>query len=556
MKGRGLEKGKAWLKKEARPYTASVVFLTVLSVFTTLFALAFAYLTRYLINSATDGNGSLFLMFAIILLVALLFKIILKTWGSYVAEKLRSKMYTQIRQNVFHKILRSDYAGVQAYHSGELMTRLTSDVQEIAVDTVGFLPAVTGMLVQLIGAIVALFTIDPTFTAIYVVCAFVFGGLTVLFRKRIKRLHKEVLTADGGARSFMQESISSSMTVKAYGAEEKTASKAERLSENYYRKRLSRNVMRAEMNFIISLLSNCGLIFAVVWCGVSILNGNGVNDYGKILSVVLLLMQLQQPLTSFASVLPLYYSRIASAERLAEIDALSIEETGVLDADFYDGLQSLVVDDVIFTYGRDEVLKRANARVNKGEIVCITGASGSGKSTLFKLILGVYTPMQGAIRLVGNFGEKTLDASARDLFAYVPQGKFLFSGTIYENLTFFTDEKGVSDEKIREALTCACADFVYDLQDGVNTVLTENGGGLSEGQSQRLAVARALLSNRPVLLFDEATSALDGETERKLIQNLKTLKNKTCFIVTHRPSALEIADRVLAVENGEIKTVE
>ena len=553
MKRRELEKGKAWLKKETRAYVSPVLFLTVLSVFTTLFSLAFAYMTRYLINSASDGNGSLFWVFAVVLLGALLLKIVFKTLGGYLAEKLRAKTYTELRQRVFHKILRSEYAGVQAYHSGELMNRLTADVQEIAVDTVGFLPAVVGMLVQLLGAIVALFTIDPTFTAIYIVCGVVFGGLTVLFRRRIKRLHKEVLGADGKTRSFMQESITSSMTVKAYGAEGKTVEKAKGFSDTYYKKRLSRNLMNAEMNFIISLLSNCGLIFAVVWCGVSVLNGNGVNDYGKILSVVLLLMQLQHPLTSFASVIPVYYSRIASAERLAELDEIPVEETGVFEAGMYENMQAIVLDGVSFTYGRDTVFEGANARIQKGEIVCIIGQSGSGKSTLFKLLLGIYSPTDGHIVLESKLGDKTLDASARDLFAYVPQGNFLFSGTIYENLTFFTDESSVSEEKLRDALTCACAEFVYDLPDGVHTVLTENGGGLSEGQRQRLAVARALLSNRPVLLFDEATSALDEETEKSLVQNVKSLRDKTCLIVTHRSMALGIADKVLSIENGEIQ---
>lgn len=555
MKRKELEKGKAWLKKETRVYVSPVLFLTVLTAFTTLFSLAFAYMTRYLINSASDKNGRLFWVFAIVLLTVLLLKIVCKALDGYYSERLRSKVYTEIRQKSFQKILRSEYAGVQKYHSGELMTRLTADTQEIAIDTVGFLPAVVGMAFQLFGAIVALFTIDPLFTAIYVVCGIVLGGLTVLFRKRIKKLHKDVLSADGKARSFMQESITSSMTVKAYGAEDKTAEKAKGFSTDYYRKRLSRNFLRTEMNFIISLLSNCGLIFAVVWCGVSLLNGNGANDYGKILSVVLLLMQLQQPLTSFSSVLPVYYARIASAERLAELDEIPLEETGKVGVDAYKNLRAFVLDGVSFTYGRDTVFQNASARIHKGETVCITGLSGSGKSTLFKLLLGVYKPTEGELSLEGDFGRIALDASARDLFAYVPQGNFLFSGTIYENLTFFADKENLSEEKIRNLISCACADFVYELPDGIHTLLAENGDGLSEGQKQRLAVARALLSDRPVLLFDEATSALDAETERILIQNVKALKDKTCLIVTHRPMALGIADKVLSVDGGEIKAV-
>ena len=189
--------------------------------------------------------------------------------------------------------------------------------------------------------------------------------------------------------------------------------------------------------------------------------------------------------------------------------------------------------------------------IQKGEIVCLTGSSGSGKSTLFKLLLQVFKPTKGALVLSGNFGEIPLTAKQRGLFAYVPQGNFLFSGTIYENLSFFSDHQPTQEE-IERALTVACAEYVYDLPQGLDTVLAEGGEGLSEGQLQRLAVARAILSNRPILLLDEATSALDGETEKKLLENIRALSDKTCLIVTHRPAALDIASRVLLMENKGI----
>jgi ATP-binding cassette subfamily B protein len=173
------------------------------------------------------------------------------------------------------------------------------------------------------------------------------------------------------------------------------------------------------------------------------------------------------------------------------------------------------------------------------------------------LLLNVYAPLEGGIYAVATTGEKTLiSAKHRELFAYVPQGNFLFSGTIYENLTFFCDETDgdTLQEKVKAALQTACADFVWDLPQGLQTPLGEKGVGLSEGQTQRLAVARAILSNRPVLLLDEATSALDSETEQKLLQNIKALNDKTCLIVTHRPAALEIADSILSVESSKIIT--
>ncbi len=546
------------MQNATKPYTGVVAFLTVLSVLVTLFGLAFAYLVRYLINSASDGKERQLFIFAAILFGVLLMKILLKTFETYLAERVRSKMYTQLRSNTFSKILRSDYAHLQNYHSGELLNRMTGDVQEISVDTVGLTPAVAGMLVQCLGAIAALLTIDPIFTLIYVVCGCIFGGLTALFRHKIKHCHKEVMDADGKVRSFTQEGLSSVMTVKAYGAEEKTTKKADALSKAYYDKRMKRNLLRTEMTFIFTLLSNFGLIFAVIWCSISVLRGN--SDYGAILSVILLLMQLQQPLTSFSSIVPVYYSRIASAERLAELEELPKDDIGTSDNQIrYDAIRNITLTNVCFSYDRDIVLQNANASIRKGEIVCLTGPSGAGKSTIFKLLLNVFTPGQGSLNVQTNEGQQyPLTANERNLFAYVPQGNFLFSGSIYENLVFFAERENqsFSKEDIQNALQAACADFVNTLPQGLQTKLGEGGEGLSEGQLQRLNVARAILSNRPILLLDEATSALDGATEERLLQNIRKLQNKTCLIVTHRPAALAVADRVLRVEGGNIEQVE
>ncbi len=547
------QKGKIWLKRELRPYRTFIFFLAVLSVTATLFSLAFAYLVKFLINGARDQDKFRLILFSAVLLGVLLLKILLQVVNGYLAEKARAKINANLRTNLFSKILRADYKKIQEYHSGELLTRLTSDVQEVAVDSVGLLSSVASMIVQCLGAIVALMTIDPLFTGIYVVSGCIFVGLSALFRKRIKKVQREFLEADGSSRSFMQEGISSVLTLKAYGAEEKTTKKASFFARKYYLTRMKRNRLRSGMSAIFSLLSNMGMIFAVVWCSVSVFRGS--DDYGSILSVILLLMQLQHPLSSFSGVLPVYYARITSGERLAEIDELATENVQYVDdKSVYEKMQGVELIDVTFNYGRESVLMNANAFFNKGEIICITGASGSGKSTLFRLLLKVFVPESGSVRLRLLDGETDITESHRALFAYVPQGNFLFSGTIYENLTFFASEQPDAElkEKLAKAIETACAEFVYDLPDGLDTPLYERGAGLSEGQLQRLAVARALVSDRPILLLDEATSALDSETEKKLLENIKNMQNKTCIIVTHRPAALAIADSVYCVEKGKI----
>jgi ATP-binding cassette subfamily B protein len=218
-------------------------------------------------------------------------------------------------------------------------------------------------------------------------------------------------------------------------------------------------------------------------------------------------------------------------------------------------VEGFSLTNVSFDYGREKVLQGVSLSVKNGESICIVGNSGSGKSTLFKLLLGVYKPTSGEMVLTTTSGEN-VDYAAKptDMFAYVPQGNFLFSGTIKENLLFFA-EGDVSETDINDALSIAQAEFVYELPNGIDTILSERGAGLSEGQQQRLAIARALLSNRPVLLLDEATSALDSETEGKLLSAIKSLEGKTCIMVTHRPAALAIADRVYRILDGTIEVL-
>ncbi len=547
--------GKVWLKKKIRPYRSRVFFLTCLTIFTTIFSLGFAYLVRYLINSATNQESDLLWTFAAVVLALVVLKIVLKTLTSYFTERYRAKIVSQLRVEIYSDVLKTEYLSLQKYHSGDILTRLTSDVQEIASTTVGLAPSMVGMFTQCVGAIVALLTIDPLFTLIYVICGGIFAGLTALFRKQIKKRHKAVMEADSQFRSYMQESYSSVLTVKAYGVEEKTTQKTQDLADTYFDKRLKRNNVHALMSLIYGFLSNFGLIFAVVWCSVSVLNGT-MNDYGAILSVILLLMQLQQPLSTFSSIIPAYYSRLSSAERLAEIEKLPRDNHKYEDdeiASTLKDLKAIQLKDVSFSYGRERVLEGVNLSLEAGKTICLTGISGTGKSTLFKLLLNVLTPTNGEILLALQTEQKPLTIKDRRLFAYVPQGNFLFSGTIYENLIFFAEN--CSEEAIEKALRTACADFVFDLPDGLQTRLGEKGIGLSEGQMQRLAIARAILCDRPILLLDEATSALDSATEKQLLENVKSLQNKTCLMVTHRPAALEIADVILQLENGEIKIV-
>lgn len=549
--------GKLWLKKEIHPYKTRIILLACLTVIATLLSLFFSYLIRFVINNAANGATKRMWIFAAVCAGIAFLRVFFQVFRSYYAEKCRTKITVGLRSHLFFRLLCADYNAVEQYHSGDLLNRLTSDVGEVANASVNILPSLLGMLVQCIGAIIALFLLDPLFTAIFTAGGVVLAVVSVFFRKKAKIYHKRLMEADGKSRSFMQECSASLMTVKAYRAEERTATKAQKLLDDYYVSRMKKNKLNVAIGGSFSLLSVLSMVFAVVWCSVEIV-GKGTSDYGSILSVILLLSQLQQPFASFSSILPAIYSRDAAAERLAETDNLPTEEkSGSIEKTQlkkYMSAENLCLDNITFGYAnRENIFSNTSARVPMRKITCIQGKSGTGKSTLFKLLLHVYCLHNGNIYFEKDGANENMSVTAatREMFAYVPQGNFLFSGTIYDNLTFFADNK-TSDAEIRLALETACATFVYDLPQGLFTVLHERGAGLSEGQLQRLAVARALLSHHPILLLDEATSALDENTEKALLENIQKLKDITCIIVTHRNAALSIADKILTIEDGKI----
>ena len=552
------EKGKAWLRRELSPYRSLIAFLSVLAVCIALAGVAFAYLVRYLIDAAAEKNGKQLLFFAAVLFALLLLRILAQMLNAYQTEKCRAKMYAGMKQKLFGALLYADYAQTERYHSGDMLSRLTFDAAEVAADTTKLMPDLSGGLVRGAGAFCAIFALDPLFTALYAIGAAALISLGILLRKKAKAYQREVSEAEGKSRVFMQESLGSVVTLKAYGAEQKTAEKSRLLLGEYCDKRMKKARFRACLNGGFSFLSGIGLLFAVVWCCVGIVRGR--TDYGTTLSVVLLLGQLQQPLTALSSLLPLYYAREASGERLAEIDDFPGESCGISDkTESSDSFSRIAAQDLVFGYGEEKIFEGACAEFARGNIVCITGKSGAGKTTLLKLLLNIYPTESGGFFLESESCEgirsaRSLTSGDRALFAYVSQKNFLFSGSVAEILTLFAPPEGAGAEELREALTTAAAEFVYDLPQGLNTPLREDGNGLSEGQLQRLAIARALLSRRPVLLLDEATSALDEETEKRVLENLKALRNKTCLIVTHRPAALKIADFIWRIGEGKIKS--
>ena len=302
----------------------------------------------------------------------------------------------------------------------------------------------------------------------------------------------------------------------------------------------------------MSATFNLGYIFALAYGSYQLLHG---LDYGNLVAMLQLVSQIQYPFSSLSGMLPKYFALLASAERIIELDNIKDEfEKNNQDIDVkstYKNLNSIEFKDITFGYDRDVILDDTSLTVNKGDFVAIMGISGIGKSTLLKLLLGVFNVDNGTITLDVNGKEIPVDCHTRKLFSYVPQGNFLLSGTIKDNLKFINSN--ATDEEIEKAVKISCSDqFVYDLPDGLETVIGERGIGLSEGQLQRLAIARSILSKSPIMLLDEATSALDEATELRFLKNLKEMQDKTCIIVSHKTAALEICNKHIQIVDGKI----
>lgn len=542
-----------WIINTAKGSWIFVFIYALLSAALAYFGILTAYGTKDVVNGATSNDAALLKRGAIYLLILVVVQILLKIFNGNMYERSRAKIEIKIRTRVFESIMKKDYAAISAHHSGDLLNRLTSDVQTICDGVTGLVPHIVSLLTKMISAVVIIAGLDWIFAAIFLAGGALIALISLFFRKYLKNIHKEAQSADGKVRSFFQESLASLLVIKVFNAYKQISEKARLLQEDNYKIRIKRATISIFANTGVQMAFSLGYLFAMVLGGFRVYRG--MIDIGELTAILQLVNQIQSPLYALAGVIPTYYSVIASAERIIEIEnyADEAESDGSLYDRYecYEKLKEIVFDSVTFKYNRDYVFKNATAVIKKGDFVAITGISGIGKSTLLKLLLGVVYPQEGTIKIVTEDSEKQVDRNTRSLFSYVPQGNMLLSGTLRENVTFMCKEK--SDEEIERAVKLSCSDdFVSRLPDGLETVVGERGLGLSEGQIQRIAIARAILYDAPIILFDEATSALDEETEERLLKNIRAMENKTCVIVSHKPAALTVCNKEIRIEDGKI----
>lgn len=388
--------------------------------------------------------------------------------------------------------------------------------------------------------------------------------LTYAFRKVLKKLHKSIQAKDGKLRVFLQERLSSLVIVRTFLAEQQTNVEAQQKMSEHKEARMKRNHFSNICNMGFSAAMNGMYLLGFGYCGMGIIGGT--VSYGTLTAVLQLISQIQSPFANITGYLPKFYAMTASEERLREAENFAddckekaIEKSEIQN--FYENdFSAIKLRNVNFTYktsDKESVLKNISFDIKKGENIAFTGHSGCGKSTVLKLLMCLYHCDKGEIFLRrSDDTEIPISSEWHRLFAYVPQGNQLMSGTIREIVAFADKSEIHNEEKLKQALKISCADeFIRELENGMDTILGERGLGLSEGQMQRIAVARAIFADSPILLLDEATSALDEQTEKKLLENLRSMTDKTVIIVTHRPKALEMCDKIIKMTEIGIEEV-
>lgn len=544
-----------WLRRLVRGYGLAFFVLIAGSILQAVCTVGFALAARGIINAAVGKEKQQTLLWLAVLAGIAVVQLLLRIGCRMLEERVRAKLENKLRQQLFRQLLYKQYAPLTATHSGEWLNRLFNDAKMVTDTVTSLLPNATSLLCRLALAFGVLTWLDLSFAPVFAGAGLLLFAITLGLRGKLKQLHRRVQAADGQVRSFMQERLGGVLVVKAFDCEGDTADAADVRGKYWFGTRMRQRTVSVIANAGLSFLFNAGYVYALGRCAYCLLLGS--MDFGTVTSVLQLVGQVQSPFSALSGLMPQYYAMLASADRIREMEDLPDEPRHRLSAaqtaEYTARGTALCLENVTFGYGRDTVLKQAHCRIPVGQFTAVTGASGIGKSTLLSLLIGVFSPQEGEVFLQLQNGERLpLDASARRLFAYVPQGNGLFSGSLRDNLRLAAPD--ADDEKIAWALHVACAEeFVSALPEGLDTLLTEGGHGLSEGQAQRIALARALVSGAPVLLLDEATSALDPATERQVLQNLRALPNVTVLFITHKTAALSLCDIRLHLQNGNIE---
>lgn len=535
-----------WIYARTKRFLPAVAVTSLISAFTAVSYVLLALITKRVLDIATKNAAGSLAAAGTALFAVIAVQVILSACQSLLNAYVNGRLTLSLRSYLFTLICRKRYSQISRYHSGDILNRLTSDVDVVVSSSVSIIPSVVSTVAKITAGIGAMIFMNPIIAAVILVLGITVPAIGRAINKKYKYMHKECQRTEGKTRSFMQECFENIVVIKSFASEKPFVKRLTVFMEDNFRLKIKRTGISVLASICLYTFFTAGYYAVLLWGAGGL--AAGTLTYGTLMAFLQLISQLRAPLQNVSGILPQYYSALASAERLIELEKTEDEKPPLEkeSADrLKDNFESLDINGLCFGYGREAVIENCSFKIEKNKITAVTGESGSGKSTLFKLILGLYSPTAGSITVNGKI---PVDASVRGLFAYVPQGNMVLSGTVKDNITLCNPD--VDEERLINAAKAAeIYDYISSLPDGFDTVLSERGAGLSEGQIQRISIARALLTEAPVLLLDEATSALDETTETRVLENIKAMSAKTVVFITHRNTSLKVCDRIIRVEN-------
>lgn len=552
-----------WLFSLSRCYKKEIFAVTVLSVIGTVFSLTTSLCLKYVIDIVTGTLNQSILLVVLAAVAMLLGSIFLSAITSRITTKVNVKIQNELQLQVYGTIFNAQWESLREYRKGDLINRINSDASLIASGAVSWWPTVITFAAKFIYTFVLIVMNDPIMAAIALMSAPVSA---LLSRFMIRKMHNHSLKVkelSADIMSYQEDSFQNLQYIKSFGISDVINKRLIKKQQEYKEESLNYNKVTILMNIIMGLVGITVTFVSYAW-GIYRL-WEGFITYGTMVMFLQLTLTLSNSFNSILSVIPTTINLGTSAARIISLENLpeekstpTAEEKKFINSNFKSGV-SINCSNLTFSYSdkpSERVLKNAGFSAGIGETIAIIGGSGIGKTTFFRLLLGLLEPTEGEITFKGNNNE-TIKAgpSTRELIAYVPQGNTIISGTVAENLRLI--KKDATDEEIITALKLSCAyDFVSKLPQGINSQIGESGNGFSEGQIQRISIARALIKDAPILLFDEVTSALDEETEGRLLHNIQThFKNKTIIFVTHKLNALDISDKVYKIDKKQLHRV-
>lgn len=557
---RDMLKEYAWLSRYTRQYKAEVLWYVIVGVLGTVLSLAGSVLSKHIIDAVTGADSGGILVALVFYVLMQLSQIATRAITGRINAVVSIRVNQQITAQVYDKLLSTDWESLSAYHSGDLITRVEGDVGTISSGVLGWVPELITRLLQFGGTLGLILYYDPTLALLALLSAPVTLLMSRYAIKMMRQHNQTMRDLNSQMTVFNEESFRHMLLIKSFNRTDTYSARHRRLQQEYKDVSLEYNRFTIQKNTILSLVGTVVALLCFIWSIYRLQAGH--ISFG----VMTLFLQLSGTVASafaaLAALVPSAITTATAAGRVMAIMDLPVEERGdsATAETFiraYGGTPlSVQMKDVTYGYqGGEDVLVDSCFRADSGEIVAIIGPSGEGKTTLLRLLLGIVNPRQGEVRLCADDGTSvTASPATRPLFAYVPQDNTLFSGTVAENLRLLCPD--ATDEQLYEALRLACADdFIRRLPAGLDTPIKEQGN-FSEGQIQRLCIARALLSDAPILLMDEGTSALDTETERQVLENaLRSRRGRTCIVTTHRRSVQEMSHRVYAIRGTHIEAV-